>query len=49
MSYADTVFINMCKDIIEKRIQYRGRKGTPEMGGWFLRLYPETLWDHKPL
>ena len=49
MSYADTVFINMCKDIIENGYSTEGETGTPEMGGWFLRLYPETLWDHKPL
>ena len=32
MSYADHIFINMCKDIIENGTSTEGEKVRPEMG-----------------
>ena len=49
MSYADHIFINMCKDIIENGTSTERRKGTAEMGGWNQCLYDQTVWCGKSL
>ena len=39
MSYADKVFIDMCRDIIDNGTDTRRRKGPSEMGGWDAGLH----------
>lgn len=39
MSYADKVFIDMCRDIIDNGTDTRGEKVRPEMGGWDAGLH----------
>ncbi|EJX02467.1 hypothetical protein EVA_09425, partial [gut metagenome] len=34
MSYADKVFIEMCRDIIDNGTSTEGRESASEVGGW---------------
>ena len=42
MSYADKVFIDMCRDIIDNGVSTEGEK-VRQSGGWKLCLYAEKV------
>ncbi len=49
MSYADQVFIEMCRDIIENGTDTKRRKGTSGVGGWNAGLYDQEVRSRKPV
>ena len=49
MSYADHIFINMCKDIIENGTSTEGEKVRPKWEDGTQCLYDQTVWCGKPL
>ena len=49
MSYADRVFIHMCRDIIDNGTDTEGREGTPGLGGRDAGLYDQEVRGGEPL
>ena len=43
MSYADKVFIDMCKDILENGVSTEGEKGKTTLGGRNSCLYNQKI------
>ncbi len=43
MSYADKVFINMCRDIIDNGTDTRGEKSKTGMGRWNTVIYDQEI------
>ena len=49
MSYADKVFINMCRDIIDNGTDTRGEKVRPVLGKRDTGVYDQKIRSREPL
>ena len=48
MSYADTLFIELQRNLIKRRMGY-GQRGASGLGGWRSRPYHKEIRHHQPL
>ena len=49
MSYADKVFIEMCRDIIDNGTSTEGAKSATKVGRRELCVYDQEVWSSKSL